>query len=610
MARALELVIGGLALGGIYALLAFALSLTISTTRILNVAHGVFFVWGGAAFILLSQHLRLHPALSILILIAFFFAFALLFQWGIVRPLLGRSVHLLLIGSIMATFGLGLSMESILGYAWVTYVDPYPVFTSSLAMFPLTLGGIALSGSRLVILGFVLVMVIGFHLFLQKTFLGKGARAMAQNFDGFLVIGLNPYRLSRILFTLAIVATAVSGAFYVLAVPLSPYEGLPLDPEGVHGGDPRRGGQPPRHPGGGCGAGAGRGAHQPVPRHDLGARREPRHPVPGARRQAHRLLREGRLLMAVTVGAVGVLCVLPAFLSSSWLLIMFLSFVWLIMTANYDVLDGFLGHINLGQGAFFGLGAYVATILLNTSPVQRWGGLAFVVITVAALAVAALFAAVMAFPLFRLKGLYFAIGTLILIFLLQVLALNLGPLTGGSYGLYVPPAFFMSTVIGYYLALLLAIASVGLNFYLSRSALGLALRCIKEDEAAAGSIGLDLMKYKTIALVISSLPTAGAGVLFALNSGFIDPTIALGVERSLLPPLMAILGGAGTVLGPVFGTAIIRILETVFFHYLRLPVPSMLFFGLTLLAVALCIPEGLLKSPRMKRLAWFRAFMS
>src|SRR2546422_1749739 len=228
MARVLELIVSGLSLGGIYALLAFAMSLTISTTRVLNVAHGVFFVWGGAFFVILSQHLNLHPALALLILTVLFFGFALLFEWGIVRSLLGRSVHLLLTGSIMATFGLGLSMESALGYSWVTFVDPYPVFSSSLAMFPATLGGVSLSGSRLVILAFVLLMVTGFHLFLQKTFLGKGARAMAQNFDGFLVIGLNPYRLSLILFTLAIVATAISGAFYVLAVPLNPYEGLPL----------------------------------------------------------------------------------------------------------------------------------------------------------------------------------------------------------------------------------------------------------------------------------------------------------------------------------------------------------------------------------------------
>ena len=289
---------------------------------------------------------------------------------------------------------------------------------------------------------------------------------------------------------------------------------------------------------------------------------------------------------------------------------MFLSFLWLILAANYDVLDGFLGHINLGQGAFFGLGAYVATILLNVPAIQELGLLALLVITVGAVLAAALFAAVMAFPLFRLKGLYFAIGTLILIFLLQVLALNITPLTGGSYGLYVPPRFFMGALVGYYLALGLALLSVGLNFYLSRSTLGLAFRCIKEDEDAADSIGLNLMKYKTIAIVIASLPSAAAGVLFALNSGFIDPNIALGVERSLLPSLMALLGGTGTVLGPVFGTAIIRIIETVFFHYLRLPIPSMLFFGVTLLAVALFIPEGLLKSPRMKRLPLFRALAS
>jgi len=228
MARGLELVISGLSLGGVYALLAFAMSLTISTTRVLNVAHGVFFVWGGAFFVILSRHLGLHPVLSIALLTLLFFFLALLFEWGIVRTLLGRSVHLLLVGSIMATFGLGLSMESALGYSWVTFVDPYPVFSSSLVMFPVHLGGVSLSGSRLVILAFVVVTVTAFHLFLQRTFLGKGARAMAQNFDGFLVIGLNPFRLSLILFSLAIVATAISGAFYVLAVPLDPYQGLPL----------------------------------------------------------------------------------------------------------------------------------------------------------------------------------------------------------------------------------------------------------------------------------------------------------------------------------------------------------------------------------------------
>jgi branched-chain amino acid transport system permease protein len=315
-------------------------------------------------------------------------------------------------------------------------------------------------------------------------------------------------------------------------------------------------------------------------------------------------------LSAIVLGGLALLCALPVVLSSSWLLVMFLSLLWLVLTANYDVLDGFLGHINLGQGAFFGLGAYVATILLNVPGVQALGMLTYVVITVAALGVAALFAAVMAVPLFRLKGLYFAIATLILIFLLQVLALNLTELTGGSYGLYVPPRFFMSTLVGYYAALAVAVLALGFNWYLSRSTLGLALRCIKGDEDAAGSIGLDPRKYKVIAFVLASVPSAAAGMLFALNSGFIDPNIALGVERSLLPPLMALLGGTGTVFGPVFGTGIIRAIETIFFHYLRLPVPAMLFFGVTLLVVALLIPEGLLKSPWIRRLPVFRTLAS
>ncbi len=313
---------------------------------------------------------------------------------------------------------------------------------------------------------------------------------------------------------------------------------------------------------------------------------------------------------ALSVVTIGVLAALPPLLPSTWLLVMFLSFLWLILTANYDVLDGFLGHINLGQGAFFGLGAYVTTMLLNVAAVQSLGGLALVVAAVLAVLAAALFAALMAVPLFRLKGLYFAIATLILIFLLQVFALNLGDLTGGSYGLYVPPRFFVSTFVAYYLALVVALVSVGFNFYLSRSTLGLAFRCLKEDEDGADSIGLHPLRYKSIALVLASVPSAAGGALFALNAGFIDPTIALGVERSLLPPLMALLGGTGMVLGPVFGTAIIRIIETVFFHYLRLPVPSMLFFGLTLMAVALLIPEGLLRSPRVRRLRLFRAFSS
>lgn len=310
-----------------------------------------------------------------------------------------------------------------------------------------------------------------------------------------------------------------------------------------------------------------------------------------------------RVAKLAVVGALVVLGVLPFFLSSSLTLIIFFSFLWLVLAANYDIMDGFMGYINLAQGAFFGLGAYVAVILLNWMAIQQLGAAAIPVALLSAIAAVALFAVMMSFPLFRLRGLYFAIATLILLFLLGILVLNLSKLTGGSYGIYVPQNYSLSNFTGYYLALLLAVVSVGFNFYLSRSKLGLALLCIKEDEEAASSIGLSLMKYKTTAYVISSLPSAMAGVIFALNSTYIDASIAVGVERSLLPPLMALLGGTGLVLGPVFGVAIIRTIDVAFFQYLALPIPSMVFFGVTLMIVALFIPEGLLRSPRIKRLA-------
>ncbi len=312
-------------------------------------------------------------------------------------------------------------------------------------------------------------------------------------------------------------------------------------------------------------------------------------------------MRKNRVVLPWVFGVVVLLLILPRFLSSSMLMVFFLSFLWLVIAANYDILGGFLGYIHLAQGAFFGIGAYTATLLLNTSVIQAAGPFSLFLVTLVAIILSGLFAGIIAFPLFRLKGLYFAVTTLVLVFLLGSLVVNLPWLTSGSYGAFVPRQYCQDTFTGYYLALFLAIISVGINYQLSHSKRGLAFAIIREDEEAAASIGLNVTRQKTIAYVLSSLPSAAAGVVFALNSGFIDPHIALGVERSLLPPLMAMLGGTGLVLGPVLGMIIIRAIDVVSFHYLHLPIPSMFFFGVVLMLVALFIPEGLLSSPWVKR---------
>jgi branched-chain amino acid transport system permease protein len=310
-----------------------------------------------------------------------------------------------------------------------------------------------------------------------------------------------------------------------------------------------------------------------------------------------------RVTLFLTLAVTAFLAVLPFFLSSSLLMVFFLSFLWLVLAANYDILGGFLGYIHLAQGVFFGIGAYTATLLLNISFVQEAGPLGLVIITLIGLLLSGFFAGMISLPLFRIKGLYFAVVTLVLVFLLEALVVNLSGLTGGSYGAFVPPRYYLGTFAGYYFALLLGIISVGINYYLSRSKLGLSFVSIREDEEVAASIGLEVTRRKSVAYVLSSLPSAAAGIIFAMNSGFIDPQIALGVERSLLPPLMAMLGGSGHVLGPVIGMIIIRSIDVLFFHYLVLPIPSMFFFGIVLMLVALFIPMGLLKAPWFMRVA-------
>ncbi len=302
-----------------------------------------------------------------------------------------------------------------------------------------------------------------------------------------------------------------------------------------------------------------------------------------------------------TIPVLLVLICLPYFLSSMLLMVFFLSFLWLVLAANFDLLDGFLGYVHLAQGVFFGIGAYTVTLLLSTPFVQSIGTLSLPVSYILAHIVSVIFAIVIAFLVFRLKGLYFAVTTLVLVFLLEILVFNLQDLTGGSYGAFVPRQYCQSTLVGYYLALFLAVIAVGINFYLSNSKIGLKFISIREDEEAAASIGLNVMHTKRVAYIIASIPSTAAGVLFALNSGFIDPHIALGVERSLLPPIMAMLGGSGHFLGPVVGMVIIRTLDVLFFNYLSLPISSMFFFGIILMLVALFIPEGLLKAPLLKR---------
>ena len=299
------------------------------------------------------------------------------------------------------------------------------------------------------------------------------------------------------------------------------------------------------------------------------------------------------------------LLALPDVLTRDLVTALFFAFTFITLALNYDLLGGFLGYLNLGQGSFFGMGAYITFILTKGIPGagEGVGALALVGAVSLAVAVTALFATVAAYPLFRLKGAYFAMATFGLFLLLRQLILNFEGLTGGASGIYLPPGFYIGQRVAYSLVLGLAGLSAAVNSFVSRTRLGIAFQAIRESEQAAAAIGIDLFRHKQVALVISAIPSALAGCLFGLHFGYVDLESVLGFEKTLFPVIMAMLGGTGLVFGPIVGGALIRVIDVGLKNYLALPVPALGVYGLILMVIGLFMPEGILAgfSRRRKR---------
>jgi branched-chain amino acid transport system permease protein len=228
MQTALDLALGGISLGGIYALTAFALSMALATTHVLNVAHGNFIVFGAALATFLLNILKVGGVATAAAVIVCFAVAGLLFERAFVRPLLGKTPDQILIGSILITFGFGLASEALLGYTWARHVDPQPSFSLTFPLARLSVGGVSLSGTRLFILLATAALIAAFHLFLTRAPLGKAIRAMAQNYEAAVILGMNPRRISATVYLIGITATAAAGGLLVLASPLDPYEGTRL----------------------------------------------------------------------------------------------------------------------------------------------------------------------------------------------------------------------------------------------------------------------------------------------------------------------------------------------------------------------------------------------
>jgi branched-chain amino acid transport system permease protein len=297
----------------------------------------------------------------------------------------------------------------------------------------------------------------------------------------------------------------------------------------------------------------------------------------------------------VSLSVLTGLAAFPSFLPRDLVTALFFTFIFATLAANYDILGGFLRYINLGQGAFFGVAAYITAVILTRA---SWsldpGGLAVWVAGGVAVFLTAIFAALVAYPLFQVRGAYFSVITFGLVLILQQIVLNGGDLSGGSYGITIPARHYPSLSAAYYASLALVVCSALLNFLISRGRLGIAFHALRDSEAAASAIGIDPFRHKQAALVIASVPSAAAGSLFALFMGHIYMETVLGSDITLLPVIIAMVGGSGHVLGPLLGAAIVRGLD-VGLVYVALPVPHLAVYGAMLLFIGLFLPGGILR---------------
>lgn len=306
-------------------------------------------------------------------------------------------------------------------------------------------------------------------------------------------------------------------------------------------------------------------------------------------------MRPGRSLAVpaaiLAVGAVAILLVpvlpagqtYPMRLATQGALLMALA-------ASWNLVGGLTGYPSFATAGFFGLGAYTAGII------QQAGWPAPVGLAAAALA-AALLAAPFGYAILRLRGHYFAIASLMLVSILRELTTGWTSLTGGGMGLNVPGAAGDPETLArlaLQLTLGLAALSVALSALVSRSWLGFGLACIRMNETAAAGAGVDAAQLKTAAFTLSAALAGAAGGIYAAWIGYIDPSDVYDVMWSVRPIVAALIGGVGTILGPVIGTIVYVLLEEVLWRNLLTFGTGAL--GIFVVILLLALPTGILPS--------------
>jgi branched-chain amino acid transport system permease protein len=299
-------------------------------------------------------------------------------------------------------------------------------------------------------------------------------------------------------------------------------------------------------------------------------------------------------LIAGVVG-VALLAVAP-FLDSYLLHLLIMVLFWGYLGACWNVLGGYAGLFSFGHALFFGIGGYTSTVLFMRIGLSPWLGMLAGALVAAAVG---LFIGFLSFR-YGLRGIYFGLVTLAFaeVFRLVFLAWNF---VGGSVGIYIPlrgddvvALQFSQRLNYYYLIFGLVVLVVAFTEWMRRRKLGYYLQAIREDEDAAAALGINTFRYKQLAMGVSAFLTALGGTFYAQYFFYIDPNLLFGVEVTVELLLRPILGGAGTVLGPLLGAAVLGPIAEVSRSMLAsFQGVYLMVYGLILVIVMLFMPNGL-----------------
>ncbi|MFG1182088.1 branched-chain amino acid ABC transporter ATP-binding protein/permease [Xanthobacter versatilis] len=294
--------------------------------------------------------------------------------------------------------------------------------------------------------------------------------------------------------------------------------------------------------------------------------------------------------------ALSLLLIIPAWSGSTFMVHVFVTIcVFGALSTAWNILGGYAGQLSLGHTVFYGLGGYTAALLLTHFGLSPWIGM------IAGAALAALVSLGIGYPCFRLRGPFFSLATIAFLEVVRLLSIHFNGVTGGSAGLVVPlqigwPWMIFREKINYlYIAFGLLVLCLAVSYAIRHSRLGYALTAVRERDSAAQAAGININGVKLWAMAISAALTALVGTFHAMYMTFLEPATLFSLATAIEIAMFALIGGLGTVAGPLLGTVLVVPLAELARGWLGASANGLhgFVYGSVLVIITLTLPGGL-----------------